>query len=134
MENMTRDQRDVLDAIAQMTAALSRGDIDRVMASYVEVATVCFEPGVPTTDPADIRARFEQMTQLAPAFEYGEHEVLVSGDTAVHTAPWSMQATLPDGTLVQESGLSVAVLHRQRDGAWRMSHDNPHGQRLWAAS
>jgi len=132
MTRHDRDQQDVMNAIAEMTAAFERGDIDRVMASYEDVATVCFEPGAPTTDHARIRAKFEQMSSLSPRFDYGEHEVLLAGDTAIHTAPWSMRATAPDGTPIEQRGLSVAVLRRQRDGSWLMVTDNPHGQRLLA--
>lgn len=59
-------------------------------------------------------------------------EVLLAGDTAIHTAPWSMRATAPDGTPIEQRGLSVAVLRRQRDGSWLMVTDNPYGQRLLA--
>ena len=41
-----------------------------------------------------------------------------------------MRATAPDGTKIQERGLSVAVLRRQPDGQWLMVIDNPHGQHL----
>jgi ketosteroid isomerase-like protein len=38
-----------------------------------------------------------------------------------------MDATLPDGTKIQNGGLSVIVLRKQPDGNWLMVIDNPFG-------
>ena len=87
-------------------------------------------PGEVTEDLAAIRGAFTEMAQLRPEFTYAGHEVVVCGDLAVHLAPWTMTATGPDGTPIADRGLSVAVLRRQQDGAWRLVIDNPHGDRL----
>ncbi len=121
---------EVLEAVEGMTAAFERGDVDAVMQAYVPGAAVMFGPGAPVTGEEEIRAGFEQAMQARPHFEYAWHEVHVSGDVAVHTAPWTMTATGPDGGAIEQRGLSVAVLRRQEDGRWRMVIDNPHGQRL----
>ncbi len=70
------------------------------------------------------------MAAANPKFEFGQNEVIVTGDIAVHSMPWSMTGTAPDGTKVEQGGLSIAVLRRQPDGNWLMVIDNPHGQRL----
>lgn len=56
------------------------------------------------------------------------------GNVALHLAPWTMTGTLPDGTPVSQTGLSVAVMRRQPDGAWRMVIDHPYGDHLSRAS
>ncbi len=119
-----------LATVQTMTAAFQQADIDTVMATYEEVAAVCFTPGEATEDAAVIREMFTNMAQLRPDFTYAGHEVVVSGDLAVHLAPWTMTATGPDGSHIEDRGLSVAVLRRQPDGDWRMVIDNPHGDRL----
>jgi ketosteroid isomerase-like protein len=66
-----------------------------------------------------------------PHFTFSDgHDVVVNGDLALHITPWNMTATAPDGQQISQSGLSVAVLRKQLDGAWKMVIDNPHGGRL----
>lgn len=129
--NMTQDQKDVLASIQDMTQAFQNKDIARVMASYEDQATVVFEPGSPISDLIQIEQMFGGMAMVNPVFEYSKgHEVIVNGDIAMHIAPWSMTGRSPDGQNIAQSGLSVAVLHRQTDGHWKMVIDNPHGSRL----
>ena len=127
---MTQTERAVITAVEEMTAAFQRGDIDRVMASYEPEAGVAFEPGVVVTDAGVMRQTFAAWCALAPRFEYGGHDVLSVGDLAVHIAPWHMRGTAPDGSAVEQRGLSVSVLRRQPNGEWRLVLDNPHGQRV----
>lgn len=127
---MNQDQKDVLAVIEKMTASFHIGDIDAVMRTYEPNATIAFEPGKPVSDLKQARAMFEGASAMKPTFTYAGHEVIVEGGTAVHFAPWTMTATGPDGSKIEQSGLSVAVLRQQADGSWRMIIDNPHGQRL----
>lgn len=113
-----------------MTHAFHAGDLEGVMASYESTATIVFEPGQPVGDDSAQRAAFAQFFAVNPRFEYGAHEVLIAGDIAVHTAPWTMRGTAPDGSPIEQNGLSVAVLRRQKNGEWKMVVDNPHGSRL----
>ncbi|WP_438498976.1 hypothetical protein [Alteromonas australica] len=48
----------------------------------------------------------------------------------MHISPWSMKGKTPDGQEVKQSGLSVAILRRQKDGDWKMIIDNPYASRL----
>jgi len=89
------------------------------------------EPEAPVSDAAQLEQMFAGMAAMGPEFTYpAGHEVIVSGDIAVHIAPWTMTAQSPDGQTVEQSGLSVAVLRKQPDGGWKMVIDNPHGGRL----
>lgn len=127
---MTQDQAQVQALVKTMTDAFMAKDITAVMQSYEPGAVVAFEPGTPVSDPEVLAAMFTAMSGVNPVFDYAGHEVMVSGDTALHIAPWQMTGAGPDGTEVQQSGLSVAVLRRQADGTWLMVIDNPHGSRL----
>ena len=124
------DRQAVLNTVKEMTAAFQAGDIDKVMASYADGATIVFEPGAPVSDPAQQRAAFQQFFAAKPEFTYAGHEVHLTGDTAVHLAPWTMTGTAPDGSAITDRGLSVAVLRRQADGRWLMVIDDPHGEHL----
>ncbi|MCH8181705.1 MAG: SgcJ/EcaC family oxidoreductase [Proteobacteria bacterium] len=127
---MTEDQKNVLAVIERMTEAFHKGDIEGVMASYEDTATIVFEPGNPVSGPAVLRELFLGMFTMNPRFDYSGHEVVIAGDLAVHFAPWTMKGTSTDGAEIKQDGLSVAVLRKQTDGRWRMVIDNPHGQRL----
>lgn len=124
-------EHNVIDTVSQMTEALQRGDIDAVLSYYVDDAVVAFEPGQPTRGEQGLREGFAAFAALAPQFRYDRgHEVMISGDTAVHIAPWTMTGTAPDGTPVAEDGLSVATLRQQGDDSWKIALDNPFGARL----
>lgn len=128
----TESERAVLEAVEGMTAAFHAKDIDGVMASYAEGATIVFEPGVPLRDPKAQREAFQGFFAVSPHFTYAGHEVVVSGRSAVHFAPWTMTGTQPDGQPMEMQGLSVAVLEQQDDGRWLMVIDNPYGDHLLA--
>ncbi len=130
-EKTMTEKQQVIAAVERMTAAFHAGNIEGVMASYEEQATIVFEPGVPVTERSAQREWFLQAFTLKPVFTYQSgHEVFVNGDTAVHIAPWLMTGTAPDGTKVEQGGLSIAVLHKQVDGRWLIGIDDPHGQHL----
>jgi len=127
---MNNDEENVLKVIENMTSSFHNSDIEGIMASYEQNATIMFEPGKPTSDPTVLREMFNRAFTLNPKFEYSGHEVFISDDIAVHYAPWTMTGKTPDGTSIEQSGLSVAVLRRQPNGKWLMVIDNPHGQNL----
>ena len=121
---------DISKRVQILLSSFEQGDIDAVMQSYEAHATVVFEPGKPQHDPAVLREMFAAMSASNPHFSYSGHQVFMSGDIAVHIAPWRMKAKAPDGSEIEQSGLSIAVLRKQADGSWLMVIDNPHGQML----
>lgn len=123
-------QLEVLQAVQQMTDAFHQKDIDGVMSSYESNALVVFDPQNPIQDAELLKEKFVQSFGISPRFEYRGHEVFVNGDIGVHLAPWTMTGTAPDGTAIQQTGLSIAVLRRQKNGEWLMIFDDPHGQFL----
>ncbi|MEZ4362918.1 MAG: DUF4440 domain-containing protein [Kofleriaceae bacterium] len=120
----------VIRAVETMTSAFHQGDLEGVMAAYEPHSTIVFEPGQPISDPQQQRAKFREFFAVAPRFTYAGHEVFLSGDTAVHLAPWTMKGTTPDGHELTQQGLSIAVLRRQPNGRWLMVIDDPHGGNL----
>lgn len=130
INNMSTDEKNVFTVIQNMTKSFQNSDIEGVMASYEKKATVIFNPGKPISDHVVLREMFNGAFILKPEFNYSGHEVFISDDIAVHFAPWSMKGKAPDGTMIEQSGLSVAVLRRQADGTWLMVIDNPHDQNL----
>jgi len=118
----TMDQTKILETISAMTTAFATGDVDRVMATYEPSAAVVAQPGQPVAGDAALRAMFAEFIARGVNFTYGAHEVVVAGDTGLHLMSWT--APGPDGPM---TALSVAVLHRQPDGSWKMVIDHPFG-------
>jgi len=130
----TDAEEQVISAVERMTEAFHRADLPGVLSAYEPDAVVAFEPGRPVSGANALREGFRMFFGFAPRFTYGGHEVLISGDCALHFAPWTMNGTGPDGGPVQQRGLSVALLRRGHDGQWRLVIDNPFGDRLLAAA
>lgn len=122
------DENAVLQTIQTMTDAFGRGDIDKVISTYADPATVVAAPGQSVTGDAPLRAMFGDFVAAGVNFTYGAHEVVVSGDTALHLMAW--EAPGPDKSTMR--ALSVAVLKRQGDGTWKMVIDHPFGDGVLA--
>lgn len=117
----------ILSTISRMTSAFNQGDIDGVMQTYEKGAVVVGEPGMPVQGDDALRAMFAGFVAAKANFTFGEHEVVVAGDVALHLTPWQMTGVAPEGAPIEASGLSVAVLRQQKDGAWLMIIDHPFG-------
>jgi uncharacterized protein (TIGR02246 family) len=120
----------IVSTIQSMTDAVQSGDIPAILRAYEPAGVVVGEPGKPVSGQAALAAMFAAFIAVKPAFTYAGHDVVVAGDLALHLAPWTMKGVAPDGTLVRQTGLSVAVLRRQPDGRWLMVIDHPHGDAL----
>jgi uncharacterized protein (TIGR02246 family) len=128
--NFNAEQKKVYDVIVNMTDAFVKKDINGVLATYEDGAIVMFEPQKPVAGKENLRTAFTQFVSIDPKFTYSGHEVYISGNIATHIAPWKMIGHLPDGTTVEQRGLSIAVLRKQANGSWLMIQDNPNGQFL----
>lgn len=120
---MNDQKKEILATIERMTTAFAKGDIDTIMSTYAPNAVVVGEPGKQLSGDTALRTMFASYVEAGIPFTYGAHEVVVSGDTALHLMKWT--APQPDGS--KASALSVAVLHRQPDGRWKMVIDHPFG-------
>lgn len=119
------DKQNILATIETMTAAFAKGDIDSIMSTYEQGASVVATPGNPVMGDQALRAMFKNFIDAGVEFRYGKHEVVVAGDVGLHLMQWS--APGPDGDM---SALSVAVLKRQPDNSWKMVIDHPFGDRV----
>lgn len=128
-ESQMNPKNEVLAIVNAMTSAFAKGDIDAVMSTYAPEAVVVGEPGSPVAGEAALRTMFASYVEAGVSFTYGAHEVVIAGDTALHLMKWT--APQPDGE--QASALSVAVLRRQPEGAWKMVIDHPFGDAVMAA-
>jgi ketosteroid isomerase-like protein len=131
MENkFNEEQKKVYSTIEKMVTSFQNKNIDGVLSTYESDAIVMFEPQIPVKGKNNLRLAFTEFAGFNPQYSFSGHEVYISGDIATHIAPWKMVGQLPDGTKIEQSGLSIAVLRKQADGNWLMIQDNPHGQFL----
>ncbi len=128
--NFNEEQKKVYSTIEKMVNAFHKKDIPIVLTTYEENAIVMFEPQKPVSGKGNLRMAFTQFCGMNPIFTFSGHEIYISGDIATHIAPWTMTGQMPDGTKIEQSGLSIAVLRKQADGNWLMIQDNPNGQFL----
>jgi uncharacterized protein (TIGR02246 family) len=127
-EPTSMDRTAILTTINTMTDAFAAGDMEGILSTYEQGATVVGQPGQPVSGDGPLREMFGQFISRGVAFTYGAHDVVVSGDIAVHLMKWT--APTPDGDV---SALSVAVLRKQQDGTWKMVIDNPFGDSVMHA-
>lgn len=125
-----QEQQIVLNAVERMTNAFHNKDVEGVMKSYEPNAVIVFEPEQPESDKNILIEKFKDAFMISPEFKYSGHEVFINGNVAMHIAPWVMNGQAPDGTKVEQSGLSIAILRKQKNGEWLMIFDNPHGSFL----
>ena len=130
-KSMNTEKNKVMNTVQLMTAAFHKKNMDKIMASYEKGGAIMFEPGTAISDPETIKQMFEGAFQINPEFTYPKgHEVYIANDIAMHIAPWIMVGKAPDGTNIEKTGLSVAVLRKQENGDWLMVLDNPNSQTL----
>jgi uncharacterized protein (TIGR02246 family) len=120
----------ITSTVLDMTDAFHRGDIPAILHTYELGAVVVGAPGKALRGDAALRAMFAEFIALQPVFTYSGHDVVSAGDLALHIAPWQMTGTAPDGSVLEQRGLSVAVLRRQADGRWLLVIDHPFGDSL----
>lgn len=118
----------VIAVVMAMSEAMRAGNLDSVLKYYEPSASLVAQPGVTVTG-AKFKEAMQGFVSMKPKFNMPKHEVIESGDTALHIAPWTMEGIDPStGQQVKQDGLSVAVLRRQKDGRWLIVIDNPFGE------
>ncbi len=132
--NFNKEQKKVFSTIEKMVTSFQNKDIDGVLETYEDNAVIMFEPQKPVQGKETLRAMFTQFVGMNPQYTFSGHEIYISGNIATHISPWKMIGHMPDGTKIEEEGLSVAILRKQADGNWLMIQDNPHGQFLLGRS
>lgn len=121
---------EIQSTIDAMVAAFTAHDIDGIIATYEPSAVVVGQPGVPVGGTPALRELFAQFIAINPKFTFTAHDIVQAGDIALHFNVWKMTGKAPDGTSVDQGGLSVVVLRKQSDGRWLMVIDNPYGDAL----
>lgn len=128
--SQTVEHAQIQSTIDTNNAAVSARDIEGVLATYEPDAVLVGQPGMPVMGTSALREAFKQFLALDPKLAVTGQEIIQAGDTALHSYTWKMSGKAPDGTPIEQSGLSVVVLRKQSDGRWLMVIDNPFGNHL----
>ena len=123
-----KDKQHVVATIEAMTGALAAGDVEGILSTYAPEAVVQMDAETAVQGADNLRQLFGSLLEVGGRFVYEGHDVVVAGDTALHLMPW--RGPTPDGSMAR--ALSVAVLRRQPDGAWKMVIDHPCGDGIMA--
>lgn len=116
----------LMNLFAQLAAA---GRVDDLVELYESDAIFSPQPGIELRGTAQIREALAEFLVLKPQISYsGDAAVHLTGDVALVANDWTMTATAPDGTTVEDSGLSADVVRRQVNGTWKVLIDQPRGQ------
>ena len=111
-------------------AAVAAADIDAILATFEPNAVMAAQPGMNVAGTEALRGAFEQFLAIKPKISVTSQETIQAGDIALHSYTLKMSGKAPDGSPIEQSGFSTAVLRRQADGRWLMVIDNPFGDRL----
>jgi uncharacterized protein (TIGR02246 family) len=124
------DHPQIQSTIDANNAAVAAKDMDAILATYEPAALMQAQPGMNAIGTEALRGAFQYFLALSPKITVTNSEILQTGDLALHSYTWTMSGKAPDGSPVEQSGLSVNVLRKQPDGRWLMVIDNPFGDRL----
>lgn len=118
-------REDALQVIHTMVSAMGSGQVTPVVDSYTNDGLLVLN----NTDfrgPEMLTAAYTEFAALSPEIRFDYEDLHITGDIALHIAPWSMTGTTPDGTAITDGGLSVVVLQKQADNSWKILMDLPH--------
>ena len=113
-------------------AAVASRDMEAILATFEEGGAMQGQPGMVAQGMEALRGAFGHFIGMKPQISVIAHEIIQTGDIALHSSTWDMKMTAPDGSEIEQSGFSVVVLRKQADGRWLMVIDNPFGANLMA--
>ncbi|MCU1272687.1 MAG: Ketosteroid isomerase-like protein [Bryobacterales bacterium] len=124
--NREADERAIRDLDAEWAKAAAEKNVDQVMTSYADDASM-FVPNEPIAmgKPA-IRVEWTKMTSnpgYALSFSPSRVDVAKAGDMAYEFGVYSLMLTGPDGKPINDRGKYVVVWKKQPDGKWKVVAD-----------
>lgn len=119
----------IIAVVMNMSQEMEKGNLDQVMKAYEAKASLVAQPGI-VVSGAELKEAMNEYVTMKPKFSMPMHEVIESGDIALHISPWTMSAIDPTGKEIKQTGFSLAVLRKQASGEWLIVIDNPYGGNL----
>jgi ketosteroid isomerase-like protein len=108
--------------------AYNANDLDGLLALYEEDAILEFGYAGRVRGTAAIRAALVPFLALRGTISYERRFCLVFGDLALLSIAYRLTGgRAPDGSVVNDSGVTVELARRQKDGTWKYLIDLPNG-------
>jgi uncharacterized protein (TIGR02246 family) len=121
------DHASIQSTIEANNNAVEARDMERILATYEPTALMVSQPGLTAVGTPALREAFGYFLALEPKITVTKQEVVQTGDIALHSYAWTMKGKSPEGHPIEQKGLSIVVLRKQKDGRWLMVIDNPFG-------
>jgi uncharacterized protein (TIGR02246 family) len=112
---------------AAFAAAVSSGEVDRVLALYEPDALLAPRPGERARGTREIRSALEALLALGGTMESRNVYCMQVGDIALLQGEWRLVATTPDGSPLELTSRTAEVVRRQPDGTWLYVVDHAFG-------
>ncbi|MEV4189936.1 YybH family protein [Streptomyces toxytricini] len=103
------------------------GDLDAAMDCFDPDSVYVTGPGAYVRGLEEIRTAVSAYVSVRPDLRAHRWAGLAAGDIVAWVDEWTIKATLPDGTVLDMSGVSSDVLRRRPDGTFIYLVDNPYG-------
>jgi uncharacterized protein (TIGR02246 family) len=108
--------------------AYNANDLEGLLALYEEDAILEFGSAGRVQGTAAIRAALTPFLALRGTISYERRFCLVFGELALLSIAYRLTGgRAPDGSPVDNSGVTVELARRQKDGTWRYLIDLPNG-------
>lgn len=107
----------------QFEAAVSAGDVDRLVGFYADDAVV-LPPNEPmVSGSAAIRAFFERLVPMNPTINLTSERIVQSGDLAYDVGHYTFAFTPPGAERMTDRGKYLVVWRRMPNGEWKTVAD-----------
>jgi uncharacterized protein (TIGR02246 family) len=103
---------------AAFAAAVSSGDVERLLALYEPDALLAPQPGARARGTQEIRPALEELLALGGTMESRNVYCMRVGEIALLQGEWRLTGTAPDGSPLELTSRTAEVVRRQPDGTW----------------
>jgi uncharacterized protein (TIGR02246 family) len=105
--------------------AVNDSDVETLTELYAADGVAIGLDGSEVTGADGMRAMIEGLAGAIRHIDGSTRTLIVAGDLSLSSAEWTAEITLPDGTVVTQSGRTAEVARRGADGTWQVVIDDP---------
>ena len=121
------DRTTIEGAARYFQRCVRNDDVDGALGCFDAEAVYIPTLGTVVKGTAEIRKGLEVLCGMKPNLQAKRSRAFEVGDLASWVDEWTLHATMPDGTMLDMTGVSSDIMKRQRDGTWAYLVDNPYG-------
>jgi len=118
------------NTVNQLVDAINHADLEGAMALYEKDAVLVAQPGQVARGSAEIKKALAGFIAMKAKLQSEAQEIVEAGEIALYISRWRLDGIDPDGQPILMAGESSDILHRQKDGRWLVTLDNPWGAQI----